>query len=117
MLDITLYRDDLRRQPHRPLERTVRFPRAASRTRWSILVDDVLFSGRTIRAALDALRDLGRPARCNSRCSSTAATASCRSAPTTWARTCPPPAARTSQLLLKEQDGTDGVLLAQGDVE
>ncbi|GGM71081.1 bifunctional protein PyrR [Longimycelium tulufanense] len=60
VLDITLYRDDLRRRPARPLEST-RLPAAGIDDRLVILVDDVLYSGRTIRAALDALRDLGRP--------------------------------------------------------
>lgn len=60
-LDITLYRDDLRDKPHRPLERTL-VPSGGVDGALVILVDDVLFSGRTVRAALDALRDLGRPA-------------------------------------------------------
>ncbi|WP_308301036.1 MULTISPECIES: bifunctional pyr operon transcriptional regulator/uracil phosphoribosyltransferase PyrR [Crossiella] len=60
-LDVTLYRDDLRRRPNRPLERT-RLPETGIDDHLVILVDDVLFSGRTIRAALDALRDHGRPA-------------------------------------------------------
>ncbi|MDR2280543.1 bifunctional pyr operon transcriptional regulator/uracil phosphoribosyltransferase PyrR [Gordonia sp. PDNC005] len=60
-LDITLYRDDLRDKPHRPLERTL-VPEGGVDGALVILVDDVLFSGRTVRAALDALRDLGRPA-------------------------------------------------------
>ncbi|HKS46783.1 MAG TPA: bifunctional pyr operon transcriptional regulator/uracil phosphoribosyltransferase PyrR [Amycolatopsis sp.] len=59
-LDITLYRDDLRRKPTRPLAST-RLPDAGIDDRVVILVDDVLFSGRTVRAALDALRDHGRP--------------------------------------------------------
>ncbi|CAM2754009.1 bifunctional pyr operon transcriptional regulator/uracil phosphoribosyltransferase PyrR [Skermania piniformis] len=59
-LDITLYRDDLRSQPHRPLERTS-VPDGGIDDALVILVDDVLFSGRSVRAALDALRDLGRP--------------------------------------------------------
>ena len=60
-LDITLYRDDLRRRPPRALEETV-LPARASTARMVVLVDDVLYSGRTVRAALDALRDQGRPA-------------------------------------------------------
>ncbi|WP_290705458.1 MULTISPECIES: bifunctional pyr operon transcriptional regulator/uracil phosphoribosyltransferase PyrR [Gordonia] len=60
-LDITLYRDDLRAQPHRPLERTA-VPAGGIDNAHVILVDDVLYSGRTVRAALDGLRDLGRPA-------------------------------------------------------
>lgn len=59
-LDITLYRDDLRIKPHRPLERTS-VPEGGVDNALVILVDDVLFSGRSVRAALDALRDLGRP--------------------------------------------------------
>jgi pyrimidine operon attenuation protein/uracil phosphoribosyltransferase len=59
-LDITLYRDDLRLRGIRPLAETVE-PDGGVTDRLIILVDDVLFSGRTIRAALDALRDLGRP--------------------------------------------------------
>jgi pyrimidine operon attenuation protein / uracil phosphoribosyltransferase len=59
-LDITLYRDDLRRRPTRPLAST-RLPDTGIDDRVVVLVDDVLFSGRTVRAALDALRDHGRP--------------------------------------------------------
>lgn len=58
-LDITLYRDDLRRQPTRPVGRT-RVPVDIDQIT-VVLVDDVLFSGRTIAAAMDALKDLGRP--------------------------------------------------------
>ncbi|MEC3918138.1 bifunctional pyr operon transcriptional regulator/uracil phosphoribosyltransferase PyrR [Nocardia sp. CDC160] len=59
-LDITLYRDDLRSKPHRPLERTS-VPEGGIDGSLVVLVDDVLFSGRTVRSALDGLRDLGRP--------------------------------------------------------
>jgi pyrimidine operon attenuation protein/uracil phosphoribosyltransferase len=59
-LDITLYRDDLRQQGLRPLGHTVE-PDGGIDGKLVILVDDVLFSGRTVRAALDALNDLGRP--------------------------------------------------------
>jgi pyrimidine operon attenuation protein / uracil phosphoribosyltransferase len=59
-LDITLYRDDLRLRGVRPLGQTWEPPGGVG-GRTVILVDDVLFSGRTVRAALDALRDLGRP--------------------------------------------------------
>ena len=60
-LDITLYRDDLRRHPPRALEET-RIPVGGIDDAVVVLVDDVLYSGRTVRAALDALRDHGRPA-------------------------------------------------------
>lgn len=59
-VDITLYRDDLRRQGVRALEPTV-LPERGIDDRLVVLVDDVLYSGRSVRAALDALRDLGRP--------------------------------------------------------
>jgi len=59
-LDITLHRDDLRMRPPRALMPTV-IPSLGVEGRDVILVDDVLFSGRTIRAALDALGEIGRP--------------------------------------------------------
>lgn len=60
-VDVTLYRDDLRSQAPRALGPT-QLPPGGIDHRRVILVDDVLFRGRTVRAALDALRDLGRPA-------------------------------------------------------
>ncbi|HKA96992.1 MAG TPA: bifunctional pyr operon transcriptional regulator/uracil phosphoribosyltransferase PyrR [Streptosporangiaceae bacterium] len=59
-LDITMYRDDLRLRPARTLRRT-RVPPDGIDGKIVVLVDDVLYSGRTVRAALDALNDLGRP--------------------------------------------------------
>ncbi|MBX6767115.1 MAG: bifunctional pyr operon transcriptional regulator/uracil phosphoribosyltransferase PyrR [Actinomadura rubrobrunea] len=59
-LDATMYRDDLRMKPARALGRT-ELPSGGVDDRIVVLVDDVLFSGRTVRAALDALGDLGRP--------------------------------------------------------
>jgi pyrimidine operon attenuation protein/uracil phosphoribosyltransferase len=59
-LDITLYRDDLRGRPPRALEET-RLPESGVDGLIVVLVDDVLYSGRTVRAAMDALRDHGRP--------------------------------------------------------
>ena len=58
-LDVTMYRDDLRRQPTRAVGRTDVPVEVEGST--VVLVDDVLYSGRTVRAALDALGDLGRP--------------------------------------------------------
>ncbi|PNY81701.1 bifunctional pyr operon transcriptional regulator/uracil phosphoribosyltransferase PyrR [Deinococcus koreensis] len=60
MLDITLYRDDLSEVAHQPIIRETHVPFDIARRR-VILVDDVLYTGRTVRAALDALIDLGRP--------------------------------------------------------
>ena len=59
-LDITMYRDDLRMKPARTLLHT-EIPADGIDDKVVVLVDDVLFSGRTIRAALDALNDVGRP--------------------------------------------------------
>ncbi|AMO87935.1 bifunctional pyr operon transcriptional regulator/uracil phosphoribosyltransferase [Corynebacterium sp. HMSC06D04] len=59
-LDITLYRDDLHNKPHRALQPT-KIPNGGINGATVILVDDVLYSGRSIRAALDALADVGRP--------------------------------------------------------
>jgi pyrimidine operon attenuation protein/uracil phosphoribosyltransferase len=59
-LDITYYRDDLTRIAHAPIvKRTDAIPEVSGKT--VVLVDDVLFTGRTVRAALDAITDQGRP--------------------------------------------------------
>ena len=92
-LDITMHRDDLRLRPARALGRTD-LPASGVDGKTVVLVDDVLYSGRTVRAALDALTDLGRPGPYSWPSWSTAATASSPSAPTTWARTCRPRSAR-----------------------
>lgn len=60
ILDITLYRDDLTSRLEQPLVRGTEIPFSIQR-RTVVLVDDVLYTGRTVRAALDALMDLGRP--------------------------------------------------------
>ena len=59
-IDVTLHRDDLRSRPARALLPTV-IPTSGIDGKKVVLVDDVLFSGRTIRAALDAMGELGRP--------------------------------------------------------
>ncbi|WP_026552177.1 bifunctional pyr operon transcriptional regulator/uracil phosphoribosyltransferase PyrR [Arthrobacter sp. H20] len=59
-LDVTMFRDDLRHHPTRPPLPT-QLPPSGIDNKVVVLVDDVLYSGRTIRAALDALVDLGRP--------------------------------------------------------
>lgn len=60
ILDITLYRDDLNSLARQPLVRSTEIPFPVS-GKIVVLVDDVIFTGRTIRAALDAVIDLGRP--------------------------------------------------------
>ena len=58
LLDITFYRDDIRSELHIPKETTLTHSIEGKKV---ILIDDVLYTGRTIRAALDALQDFGRP--------------------------------------------------------
>ncbi|MBO0842928.1 MAG: bifunctional pyr operon transcriptional regulator/uracil phosphoribosyltransferase PyrR [Nocardioides sp.] len=60
-LDVTMYRDDLRDHPARAPHHT-EIPAGGIDEKTVVLVDDVLYSGRTVRAALDALADYGRPA-------------------------------------------------------
>jgi pyrimidine operon attenuation protein/uracil phosphoribosyltransferase len=60
ILDITLYRDDLKKVAQQPVVRTTELPFDVD-DKFIVLVDDVLFTGRTVRAALDALMDYGRP--------------------------------------------------------
>jgi len=62
MLDITLYRDDLAMRADHPVVRRTEIPFSVDGLT-IVLVDDVLYTGRTVRAALDALIDLGRPRR------------------------------------------------------
>ena len=57
-LDITFYRDDLRKEMHIPNKTEINFSVEGKKV---VLIDDVLYTGRTIRAALDALMDFGRP--------------------------------------------------------
>jgi len=59
-LDITMYRDDLRQHPARGPQPT-EVPPGGIDGKTVVLIDDVLYSGRTVRAALDAMNDLGRP--------------------------------------------------------
>jgi pyrimidine operon attenuation protein/uracil phosphoribosyltransferase len=59
-VDPTMYRDDLRRNPTRPLQPTS-IPPGGIDDKIVVLVDDVLFSGRTVRAVMDALNEYGRP--------------------------------------------------------
>jgi pyrimidine operon attenuation protein/uracil phosphoribosyltransferase len=62
VMDITLYRDDLQTIGPRPVVGETRLPQQLDH-KWVMIVDDVLYTGRTIRAAMDQLADFGRPAR------------------------------------------------------
>ncbi|MCP2166677.1 bifunctional pyr operon transcriptional regulator/uracil phosphoribosyltransferase PyrR [Goodfellowiella coeruleoviolacea] len=112
-LDVTLYRDDLRRRPNRPLETTT-LPAGGVDNRLVVLVDDVLFSGRTIRAALDALRDHGRP---NAVQLAVLVDRGHRELPIRAdyvGKNVPTARSEEVAVLLAETDGRDGVLLRRG---
>jgi pyrimidine operon attenuation protein/uracil phosphoribosyltransferase len=113
VLDITLYRDDLRRRPHRPLESTA-LPAGGIDDRLVVLVDDVLYSGRTVGAALDALRDHGRPRAVQL---AVLVDRGHRELPIRAdyvGKNVPTSAAEEVAVLLTEVDGRDGVLLREG---
>ena len=112
-LDITLYRDDLMRNAvgPQPVVRRTEIPFSIDDRR-ILLVDDVLYTGRTTRAALDALIDFGRPQGDPAgRAWSTAAIASCRSRRTTSARTSRRRSRQSVQVRLQEIDGVDEILI------
>ena len=62
VMDITLYRDDLQTIGPSPVVGETRLPPNLDH-KWVVIIDDVLYTGRTVRAALDQLADFGRPAR------------------------------------------------------
>jgi len=118
-LDVTMYRDDLRLHPARALEHTD-LPPDGIEGRTVVLVDDVLFSGRTIRAALDAINDLGRPSRVQL---AVLVDRGHRELPIRAdyvGKNLPTAAGERVRVLLKERDGTDqvcieGAALADGE--
>ena len=95
VLDITLYRDDLSPAGEKGVptlnETRVPFPVAGRRV---VLVDDVLYTGRTVRAAIDALFSMGRPACIQLAILVDRGIGNCPSGRITWARTSPPPTAK-----------------------
>jgi pyrimidine operon attenuation protein/uracil phosphoribosyltransferase len=113
-LDTTLYRDDLRMRGPRALEATD-VPVDGVDDKRVVLVDDVLFSGRTVRAALDALSDLGRP---RSVQLAVLVDRGHRELPIRAdyvGKNIPTSLRETVHVLLSEHDGTDGVLLGPAD--
>jgi pyrimidine operon attenuation protein/uracil phosphoribosyltransferase len=115
-LDITLYRDDLRLRGVRALADTVE-PDGGVDGRTVILVDDVLFSGRSIRAALDALQDLGRPRAVQV---AVLVDRGHRELPIRAdyvGKNLPTAPTQSVRVRLDEVDGVDGVELAGGDSE
>ena len=113
-LDITLYRDDLRLKSPRALEET-ELPVEGVDGKLVVLVDDVLFSGRTIRAALDALADLGRPRAVQL---AVLVDRGHRELPIRAdyvGKNIPTSLSETVHVQLSEHDGVDGVLLGPAD--
>ncbi|HEY0486284.1 MAG TPA: bifunctional pyr operon transcriptional regulator/uracil phosphoribosyltransferase PyrR [Mycobacteriales bacterium] len=109
-LDVTLYRDDLRLRGARALERTD-VPDGGIDGLRIVLVDDVLYSGRTVRAALDALSDLGRP---RSVQLAVLVDRGHRELPIRAdyvGKNIPTAVSENVKVLLAETDGTDGVVL------
>ena len=114
-LDVTMYRDDLRMRGVRPLEETD-IPADGIDGAVVVLVDDVLFSGRTVRAALDALSDLGRPRAVQL---AVLVDRGHRELPIRAdyvGKNIPTSLRETVHVLLEETDGRDGVLLGPADL-
>jgi pyrimidine operon attenuation protein/uracil phosphoribosyltransferase len=115
-LDITMYRDDLRLRPARALART-EVPGGGVDGMLVVLVDDVLFSGRTVRAALDALGELGRPRAVQL---AVLVDRGHRELPIKAdyvGKNLPTSLREQVTVLIEEHDGRDAVLLGPGDVE
>ena len=115
-LDITLYRDDLRLKSPRALEET-QVPGNGIDDRLVVLVDDVLFSGRSVRAALDALADLGRPRAVQL---AVLVDRGHRELPIRAdyvGKNIPTSLRETVHVMLTEDDGRDAVLLGPADLE
>jgi pyrimidine operon attenuation protein/uracil phosphoribosyltransferase len=112
-IDVTLYRDDLRLRGARALEHTD-LPAGGIDGQRVVLIDDVLFSGRTVRAALDALSDLGRPRLVQL---AVLVDRGHRELPIRAdyvGKNLPTSLAESVKVLLQEVDGRDAVLLADG---
>ena len=113
-LDITLYRDDLMQKPPRPLEATS-IPGGGIDDALVILVDDVLYSGRSVRSALDALRDQGRPRVVQL---AVLVDRGHRELPLRAdyvGKNVPTSRTESVHVLLAEHDGRDGVVISRGD--
>lgn len=110
-LDVTMYRDDLRRQPTRAVGVT-RLPAAGIEGKTVVLVDDVLFSGRTIRAALDAIGDLGRPQAVRLACLVDRGHRELPIRPDFVGKNLPTAQTERVRVLLAEVDGSDAVVIS-----
>ena len=115
-LDITMYRDDLRFRPARALGRT-EVPAQGIDGAIVVLVDDVLYSGRTVRAALDALNDLGRPRAVQLAVLVDRGHRELPVRPDYVGKNLPTSTQEVVRVLLTEVDGTDAVLLGRAPDE
>ncbi|WP_035812464.1 bifunctional pyr operon transcriptional regulator/uracil phosphoribosyltransferase PyrR [Jiangella gansuensis] len=111
-LDVTMYRDDLRLRPARALEPTD-IPAGGVDDKIVVLVDDVLFSGRTIRAALTALEDVGRPRAVRLVVLVDRGHRQLPIRADHVGKNIPTSLAESVQVLVSEVDGSDGVVLTQ----
>jgi len=112
-LDTTLFRDDLRLKAPRALMPTS-IPPLGIENRTVILVDDVLYSGRTIRAALDALGDIGRPARVQLAVLIDRGHRELPIRADFVGKNIPTSTAQSVKVMLSEIDGVDDVLVSDG---
>jgi pyrimidine operon attenuation protein/uracil phosphoribosyltransferase len=112
-LDVTMYRDDLRRQPTRAVGVT-RLPGAGIEGKTVVLVDDVLYSGRTIRAALDAIGDLGRPRAVRLACLVDRGHRELPIRPDFVGKNLPTAVSERVRVLLHEVDGADDAVVISG---
>jgi pyrimidine operon attenuation protein / uracil phosphoribosyltransferase len=113
-LDVTMYRDDLQMRPARALGHT-EIPEGGVDGKVVVLVDDVLYSGRTIRAALDAIGDVGRPRRVQL---AVLVDRGHRELPIRAdfvGKNLPTSHAEKVRVLLDEYDGEDAVLITEGE--
>jgi len=110
VLDITFYRDDLSRRRGAPLVRATEIDFDLDDT-WVLLVDDVIETGRSVRAALDAVHDFGRPRVVRLAVLIDRGGRELPIAADFVGRTVQAPADRRVQLRLRENDGQEGVFL------
>ena len=115
-LDITLYRDDLQTVGPRPMVGKTVLPVALDGRR-VVIVDDVLFTGRTIRAALDELADFGRPARVGLAVLIDRGGRELPIQPDVVGKHVEAPSRARVDVLVSELDGRDEVLITSADPE
>lgn len=116
VLDATMYRDDYRKRNRQPMVRPTEINFDVD-GRDIVLVDDVIYTGRTTRAALDALTDLGRPASVRLLCLIDRGLRELPIRPDFVGRTVPTTTGEEVRVMLTESDGEDGVWLVDTTIE